>query len=102
MNHGELFLHIIQLFVGNEGEVDVAQVVVYRTSSCAASHEMSAFIEQKLYIAFRVWILVVSDDYGLLVFPKVHSNDSFLLALGEVLLDGAVEEGVVLRADDNL
>ena len=102
MNHGELFFHIIQLFVGNEGEVDVAQVVIDSSAARTASHKVTAFIKQKFDVAICVRVLVEADDHGLLVFPKVQSNDTFLLAFREVLLDGAIEEGVVLRAYNNL
>ena len=46
--------------------------------------------------------MVVADDDGLLVFPEVHRHGVCLLIVSEKLLNGAVEEGVVLVADDDL
>ena len=67
-----------------------------------ATHQMAAFVEQQLDIAFRIGVLVVTDDHRLLVFPKVKGDGVYLLMVREVLLHGAVEEGIVLVADDDL
>ena len=101
LDDGELLAHVIQRLVGDEREVDVAQVVVDGAAACAATHQMTAFIEQQLDVAFRIGILVIADDDGLLVFPEVHRNGAFLLLVREILLHGAVEEGIVLVADDD-
>ena len=102
MDDRELFLHVIQRLVGDEREVDVAEIVVDGPATRAATHEMSTFVKQQLDVAFGIRILVVADDNSLLVFPEIHGHDAFLLMVREILLHGAVEEWVVLVADDDL
>ena len=100
LDDGELLLHVIQRLVGDEREIDVAQVMVDGTAACATPHEMTAFVKQQLDVALRIRVLIVADDDGLLVFPEIHRDDAFLLMIREVLLNGTVEEGIVLVADD--
>ena len=76
--------------------------MVDRTSTRATPHEVSAFVEEQLDIALRIRVLVVTDDNGLLVFPEVHCDNVLLLVVGEILLNGSIEEGIVLVADDDL
>ena len=102
LDNRELLSHIIKVFVGDEREVDVAQVVVNGSTTRATPHQMTAFVKQELHVALRIGVLVVADDHRLLVFPKVHGDGVCFLMVREVLLHGAVEEGIVLVADDDL
>ena len=76
--------------------------MIDRTTTRAAPHEMTAFIQKQLNVTFGVWVLVVADDNSTLVFPKVQSDFPFQLMLNEILFNGAVEKGIVLVADDVL
>jgi hypothetical protein len=63
---------------------------------------VTTFIEEQLDITLRIRVLVVTNDDGLLVFPEIHSGNAFLLVVSEILFDSAIEERVVLVADDDL
>ena len=102
LNDGELLPNVIQLFVGNEREVDVTQVVIDSTTTCTATHQMTALVQQQLYVTLRIRILVVADNDRLLVLPQIHGNYAFLLMLGEILFHSPIEERIVLVADDDL
>ena len=76
--------------------------MVYGTTARAPTHQMTSFVKQQPDIALRIGVLVVADDHRLLVLPEVHGDGAFLLMVSEVLLHRAVEEGIVLVANDDL
>ena len=97
-----MLANIVVLAIGNERKVDVAEVVVDGTTASAASHDMTAFVKKHLDIALGIRVLVVTDDDGLLVFPKIHRDGVFFLVVDEICFDRAVQKRVVLCADDDL
>jgi len=46
LNDRKLLRHVIQFFVGDKREVDVAEVVVDSTAARASSHEVATFVQE--------------------------------------------------------
>ena len=85
----------------NEAEIDVAAIVVDGTSASGATHDIAAVGDEAFDIAFAEGVLVLSDDYGAVVFPEVEGYVAVIGLFDEPVFDGDVNVRVGLVADDD-
>jgi hypothetical protein len=100
LEDGKLAGLVVQLIGHDEGEIEIAQIVKDRATSRAATHQKSPVGLQEVYIALGIGILELSNDNGTAVGPEVKGNVSVGRLREEILLNGNVEIGIGLGAED--
>ena len=86
---------------GDEGEIQVAQVVEDRAASGGTAHDRDAVLLRLPRVAFQPHVLVPPDDHRVPVPPQVEDQFPFPDVFREGGFQRQVREGVVpLRADD--
>ena len=102
LNDGKLALLVIMCFGHDKREIQVAVVVVNRTASRSASHQVAAVALKRFDIHLAVRILVLSDDDSAPVAPQIQGQCITVLTSNKVILDSDIPIGVGLRTDDKL
>ena len=89
----EVLLPRRALLVADEGEDEVAAVVVDRSTAALATHEAHAVLLHPLQVALRPRVLVAPDDDARVVLPEVE--DPVVVEAHQVGLPGEVRRTVV-------
>lgn len=100
LDDGELALLVVEGLGDDEGEVEVAIVVVDGAAAGLAAHEEATVGLKGLDVDLAVGVLVLSDDYGAAVTPKVqrHTFGRF----NKKIFDGDVPIGFRLVRNNKL
>ena len=100
LDDGELALLVVDGFGDDEGEVEVAVVVVDGATAGLAAHEKAPIGLKGLDVDLAIGVLVLSDDDGAAVAPQIERDG--ISRLDKIILDGDIPIRLRLIRNDIL
>ena len=97
MDHGAAKYAQIQLRtlgIGDEGVVQVAQIMVHRTAAGKSAHHTDAVAADKGLVDLSQGVLVLADDDGIVILPQHQIHAVTGQTVEHILLRRQVEIGV--------
>ena len=86
--------------IGDEGVIQVAQIVIHSAAAGEAAGELPAVLLQKRRAALLPGILIPADDHGMAVLPQIEDAGIRRDRIGQVLLQREVMIRIgVVRAE---
>ena len=101
LHNPQLPAHIVAAVRHDEGEIEVAAIVIDSTATGAATHQAAAVGLEAFHVAFSIGVLVATYHHRAIVAPKIHDHLTFFAMRKQIVLHCDVEIRVHAIADND-